>query len=48
MIRNPDLAVYIYSPDLDIQTNLTKVETVTPLSLLSFFSPSLCHSSCLL
>lgn len=34
--RNPDLAVYIYSTALDTQTNLTKVETMTLLPLLSF------------
>lgn len=33
--RNPDLAVYIYSTALDTQTNLTKVETMTLLPLLS-------------
>lgn len=39
MIRNPDLVVHIYSTASDIQTNLTKVDTMTPLSLLLF--PSL-------
>ena len=48
MIRNAELAVNIYNTALDIQANLTKVETLTPLPLLSFYPPPLCHFSRLL